>query len=175
MPRLSLLLISVTLLWVTTVKAALTEEADKDIKAAIRQAVKAGLNTIDKDLRDKYWQYLNKGELVHYNVQVLPEFLNYKLIYLSQNRIFRANCDLNKVTWKIHLNSLVKLPSNLVEKLHDKNYEELFLLDKDVHIIDAHKGKSKKGTKSTLKTQAKKAERGSSKNAKSGGKASGKG
>ena len=63
--------------------------------------------------------------------------LNYKLIYLHQNRIFRANCDIDKIRWKVYVNSLVRLPSNLVDRIYDENYQELFLLDKDVVIVDA--------------------------------------
>ena len=34
------------------------------------------------------------------------------------------------------MNSLVRLPSNLVSRIYDKNYAELFLLDKEVVIVD---------------------------------------
>ena len=40
--------------------------------------------------------------------------------------------------------SLVRLPSNLVSRIYDKNYAELFLLDKEVVIVDHPKEYSQK-------------------------------
>ena len=155
--QLTLLLTTLLLLF-TSSHCALNEEADRDIKSHIKIAVKQGLTTIDNQLRDKYWQFLRQSELVHYNTQILPQVLNYKLIYLHQNRIFRANCDIDKIRWKVYVNSLVRLPSNLVDRIYDENYQELFLLDKDVVIVDAPGEKRKQEALKKQKKQLKKKE-----------------
>ena len=156
LPMKLTLLLTTLLLLITPSYCALNEEADRDIRSHIKIAVKQGLTTIDDQLREKYWQFLRQGELVHYNTQILPQVLNYKLIYLHQKRIFRANCDIDKIRWKVYVNSLVKLPSNLVDKIYDKNYQELFLLDKDVVIVDAPGEKRKQEALKKQKEQLKK-------------------
>ena len=53
--------------------------------------------------------------MLFFDTQVLKTKLNYKIIYRYHNNIFRANCDLDKIKWEVYVNSLVRLPSDLVE------------------------------------------------------------
>ena len=60
-------------------------------------------------MRNKYWYYLDGTERMSFNVTVLPEKLNYIIIYKYYNSLFRVNSDLNKVTWKPTVNNFVKI------------------------------------------------------------------
>ena len=62
-----------------------------------------------------------------FDVTVLQWKLNYRVIYKYGDNVYRANCDLDKIKWKPHLNSLVKLPSVPSNVLDLKTYYQGFL------------------------------------------------
>lgn len=111
---------------------ALNDEADQAIRNAIKAAVMDGLNIVDSFLREEYWQFLKGAEIPLYNVTILTNVLNYKLIYLHKTEIFRANCNIDKATWKPFLNSLVRMPSFLADKINSTEYYDLFLLNNGI-------------------------------------------
>lgn len=70
-----------------------------------------------------------------YNVTILEHSLNFKIIYSLRSNIYRGNCNLDKLKWEPYLNTLVKLPTELASKLHEKNAYDLFLLNNEVKEI----------------------------------------
>lgn len=112
-----------TLLVLQGGQCALNELADEAIKIAIKAAVEDGLHAVDSLLRKEYWQFLTGTKLTFYNVTVLVHELNYKIIYIFGNNVYRANCNIDKVTWEPFLNSLTRLPSYLATQIDSKRYE----------------------------------------------------
>lgn len=77
---------------------------------------------------------------------LLTRSLNYKIIYLNKNSIFRANCNIDKVTWEPFLNSFVKLPTFLVDKLNNTQYYDLFLLNNGVVDVTIQQNQTAKSS-----------------------------
>jgi hypothetical protein len=97
------------LLMVCLSSQAVSEQADEDIRAAIRVAILDGLTATDLYIREKYWYYVRGSERVSFNVTVLPTKLNYILVYKLGANVYRVNTDLDKIDWEPKINNFVRI------------------------------------------------------------------
>lgn len=106
-----MLKITIILLLTSLSLQALNQQADLDIRTAIKAAVLDGLNTLDNYVMQNYWYFLRGAKKVSFNVTIQPTKLNYIRIYSQLGLIFRVNADIDKITWQPSINSFVQIAS----------------------------------------------------------------
>jgi len=76
-------------------------------------AIYDAYNTINNNVTSTFWYYLQDAKVLSYKVSLTNSFINFKIIYLGNAGMFLAIAGVNKISWEVMTNNIVRINADI--------------------------------------------------------------